>query len=83
MSCPTCSGPSRETVGMVCQTCGTDYAADESGFARLQPGADLHVCLTCCAVVVRNGIEFHERWHDAISSVAIETTRRVARLERK
>ena len=23
--CPTCSGPSRETVGMVCQTCGTDY----------------------------------------------------------
>ena len=25
--CPTCSGPSRETVGMVCQTCGTDYAA--------------------------------------------------------
>lgn len=26
-SCPTCSGPIRETVGMVCQTCGTDYAA--------------------------------------------------------
>lgn len=25
--CPTCSGPIRETVGMVCQTCGTDYAA--------------------------------------------------------
>lgn len=23
--CPTCSGPSRETVGLVCQTCGTDY----------------------------------------------------------
>lgn len=23
--CPTCSGPQRETVGMVCQTCGTDY----------------------------------------------------------
>ena len=23
--CPTCSGPTRETVGMVCQTCGTDY----------------------------------------------------------
>jgi hypothetical protein len=27
--CPTCSGPSRETVGMVCQTCGTDYGAAE------------------------------------------------------
>ena len=27
--CPTCSGPSRETVGMVCQTCGTDYAPKE------------------------------------------------------
>jgi hypothetical protein len=25
--CPTCSGPVRETVGMVCQSCGTDYAA--------------------------------------------------------
>jgi hypothetical protein len=23
--CPTCSGPIRETVNMVCQTCGTDY----------------------------------------------------------
>lgn len=30
--CPTCSGPVRETVGMVCQTCGTDYAGgDRSG----------------------------------------------------
>jgi hypothetical protein len=28
-ACPTCSGPSRETVGMVCQTCGTDYATPE------------------------------------------------------
>jgi hypothetical protein len=27
--CPTCSGPVRETVGMVCQTCGTDYAAQD------------------------------------------------------
>jgi hypothetical protein len=27
--CPTCqTGPSRETVDMVCQTCGTDYAPD-------------------------------------------------------
>jgi hypothetical protein len=23
--CPTCSGPVRETTGLVCQTCGTDY----------------------------------------------------------
>lgn len=30
-ACPTCEGPtSRETVGMVCQTCGKDYAADVS-----------------------------------------------------
>lgn len=29
LPCPTCSGPKRrETVGMVCQTCGTDYAPD-------------------------------------------------------
>jgi hypothetical protein len=27
-TCPTCMGPSRETVGMVCQTCGTDYAPE-------------------------------------------------------
>jgi hypothetical protein len=26
MSCPTCQGRSRETVGMVCQTCGRDYS---------------------------------------------------------
>ena len=25
--CPTCEGPIRETVGLVCQTCGTDYGA--------------------------------------------------------
>ena len=29
--CPTCSGPFRETVGMVCQTCGTDYAPADPG----------------------------------------------------
>lgn len=27
--CPTCSGPIRETVGMICQTCGTDYGPPE------------------------------------------------------
>lgn len=26
--CPTCSPPTRETVGMVCQTCGTDYSTE-------------------------------------------------------
>lgn len=29
MTCPTCSWPSRETVGMVCQSCGTDYGTPE------------------------------------------------------
>lgn len=24
-TCPTCTGQVRETVGLVCQTCGTDY----------------------------------------------------------
>lgn len=28
-ACPTCTGPIRETVGMVCPTCGTDYAPVE------------------------------------------------------
>lgn len=27
-ACPTCSGTTRETVGMVCQTCGTDYGQE-------------------------------------------------------
>jgi hypothetical protein len=27
--CPTCNGRIRETVGMVCRTCGHDYAADD------------------------------------------------------
>lgn len=25
-ACPTCSGPVRQTVGMVCPDCGTDYS---------------------------------------------------------
>lgn len=25
--CPTCTGSVRETTGLVCQTCGTDYGA--------------------------------------------------------
>lgn len=29
--CPTCSGPVRETVRMVCQTCGTDYGKEPCG----------------------------------------------------
>lgn len=29
LPCPTCTGPVRETVGMVCQTCGTDYSRPE------------------------------------------------------
>lgn len=28
--CPGCSGPVRRTVGMVCQTCGKDYAPREA-----------------------------------------------------
>lgn len=34
--CPTCSGPIRETVGMVCQTCGTDY--DPCPFCEIAAG---------------------------------------------
>ena len=29
LPCPTCSWPNRETVGMVCQTCGWDYSRGE------------------------------------------------------
>lgn len=29
-ACPTCEGPIRETVGLVCQTCGHDYGKDAS-----------------------------------------------------
>jgi hypothetical protein len=35
LPCPTCSGPVRETVGMVCQTCGTDYSTSPP--LRIQP----------------------------------------------
>ena len=28
VSCPSCQGSSRETVGMVCMTCRTNYGAD-------------------------------------------------------
>ena len=36
--CPTCSGPVRETVGMVCQTCGTDYAKIPHSVTRWAAG---------------------------------------------
>lgn len=29
--CPTCSGSFRQTVGLVCQTCGTDYGRPAEG----------------------------------------------------
>lgn len=29
LACEMCTGDSRRTVGMVCQTCGTDYAQEE------------------------------------------------------
>ena len=32
--CPTCSGPTRRTTGMVCQTCGTDYGPGLHSAAR-------------------------------------------------
>lgn len=28
-NCPTCRGPNRETVGLVCPTCGTDYGGPD------------------------------------------------------
>lgn len=41
VDCPTCQGAIRETVGMVCQTCRTDYASPKP-FLRhyLSEGAD-------------------------------------------
>lgn len=29
VACPTCSYPRRETIGLVCQTCGTDYGGPD------------------------------------------------------
>lgn len=34
LACPTCSGPIRETVDMVCRTCGTDYASAPQDWAE-------------------------------------------------
>jgi hypothetical protein len=47
-TCPTCMGPQRETVGMICQTCGTDYApapADSctcGGYLQADPDCPVH-----------------------------------------
>lgn len=41
--CLTCSGPSRETVGLVCQTCGTDY-----GTPDYTPTTDQIIALRRC-----------------------------------
>jgi histidine triad (HIT) family protein len=36
--CPTCSGPIRETVGMICPACGTDYAPEPCPFCEIVAG---------------------------------------------
>ena len=41
LPCPTCSGPSRETVGMVCQTCGTDYGPPDDPVAFVCGGVSM------------------------------------------
>lgn len=38
-SCPTCSWPRRETSGLVCQTCGWDYAKGEKPAQTTEGGA--------------------------------------------
>lgn len=80
--CPTCSGPSRETVGMVCQTCGTDYAPDAWLYPRLPDGIALHVCLTCGAAVPAKGIDMHEQWHRNAAGSAIDAHDRIDQLEK-
>lgn len=37
--CPICSGPVRETVGMVCRTCGTDCAPADRAQDGIRPAA--------------------------------------------
>lgn len=75
--CPTCSQPSRETVGLVCQTCGTDYGAladgdddpwlcSTCGHMQAQPGA----CRRCTA---GPDVDWEIRYH-----VAAEAAARVA-----
>ena len=78
--CPTCSGPSRETVRMACPTCGTDYGAGPLLYAPLRGNADLHVCLICGAVVPAKGIDMHEQWHQAIADSAIQAHARIDRI---
>jgi hypothetical protein len=46
-------------------------------YPPLLVGAELHVCLTCGAVVPDKGIDIHETWHQAISYSAIEAHRRL------
>jgi hypothetical protein len=41
VECPTCTYPRRETDGMVCQTCGTDYAAEPDTEGPVDPWAPL------------------------------------------
>lgn len=56
--CPTCSFPIRETVGMVCQTCGTDYG--RGGAVTFSPSPDRGVTTDRAAELLRQ----HE-WSDA------------------
>jgi predicted nucleic acid-binding Zn ribbon protein len=49
---------------------------------RPLPAATPHYpCLTCGAAIPDKGRETHAEWHRATAEVAIETARRVERLE--
>ncbi len=55
LGCPTCTGPIRETVGLVCQTCGTDYGTPQKLTSCepvtcrtcLRPGCEGTCCPSC------------------------------------
>jgi hypothetical protein len=40
-------------------------------------------CLTCWATVPAEKVEDHYRWHDAIATVAIESTQRIDALTKR
>lgn len=77
--CPTCEGPIRETVSMVCQTCGRDYAQPTAAPSR--------ACAWCDDPAVMRTHEGywacqpHVKAAERLRENVIESARRLAEIE--
>lgn len=78
LPCPTCTGPGRQTVGMVCPTCGTDYGTTAGDQLTAQLAEALHagipeLSLADCALIAGAALPVVRRYGDQRAAEALES----------